>query len=43
MKDDVKEGDFGGATAACKDLIETAAKRWHDHEGDYRDGKFTRP
>ena len=24
MKDDVKEGDFGGATAACKDLIETA-------------------
>jgi hypothetical protein len=24
MKDDVKEGDFGGATAASKDLIETA-------------------
>jgi len=27
----------GGATAACRELIETAAKRWAEHEGDYRD------
>jgi len=26
-----------GATRACQALIETAAARWHDEEGDYRD------
>ena len=26
-----------GATEACKSLIEAAAGRWHDEEGDYRD------
>jgi serine/threonine protein phosphatase PrpC len=26
-----------GATKACRALIEAAAERWHDEEGDYRD------
>lgn len=26
-----------GATKACQILIETAAAKWHDEEGDYRD------
>jgi serine/threonine protein phosphatase PrpC len=26
-----------GATKACQVLIETAAEKWHDEEGDYRD------
>uniref|UniRef100_A0A7S4EFC8 PPM-type phosphatase domain-containing protein n=1 Tax=Pseudo-nitzschia australis TaxID=44445 RepID=A0A7S4EFC8_9STRA len=26
-----------GATKACQILIETAAEKWHDEEGDYRD------
>lgn len=26
-----------GATKACQVLIETAAAKWHDEEGDYRD------
>jgi protein phosphatase PTC2/3 len=26
-----------GATKACRSLIEAAAARWHDEEGDYRD------
>jgi serine/threonine protein phosphatase PrpC len=26
-----------GATKACRALIETAAGKWHDEEGDYRD------
>uniref|UniRef100_A0A7R9ZIN9 PPM-type phosphatase domain-containing protein n=1 Tax=Craspedostauros australis TaxID=1486917 RepID=A0A7R9ZIN9_9STRA len=26
-----------GATKACQCLIEAAAARWHDEEGDYRD------
>ena len=26
-----------GATKACQKLIETAAAKWHDEEGDYRD------
>jgi len=27
----------GDASIACQDLIETAALRWKEHEGDYRD------
>ena len=26
-----------GALGACEDLIETAASRWQEEEGDYRD------
>jgi protein phosphatase 2C family protein 2/3 len=26
-----------GATRACQALIEVAAAKWHDEEGDYRD------
>jgi protein phosphatase 2C family protein 2/3 len=35
--EEAKQGEYSGATAACRDLIETAAKRWAEHEGDYRD------
>jgi protein phosphatase PTC2/3 len=35
---DVVAGNLDkGATGACQALIETAAAKWHDEEGDYRD------
>ena len=33
----VSEHLHKGATKACQVLIETAAAKWHDEEGDYRD------
>jgi serine/threonine protein phosphatase PrpC len=33
----VAENLHKGATKACRALIETAAAKWHDEEGDYRD------